>query len=130
MNGPEESCAPWGADSVKNGLGEGTITFWFGHEDPDWTTNMRSYDFGPFGTDSPGAEVWIVKETDGVLHFTIAVQGRTFRHKQPGLTIRTGPSPDGVLTHGMFFALTWSPKTVTLILGGRDPAKKVAAFRV
>jgi hypothetical protein len=115
---------------VKNGLEEGTITFWFGHEDPGWTTNMRSYVFGPFGTDSPGAEVGIIKETDGVLHFTIAVHGRTFRHARPVLTIRTGPSPDGVLTHGMFFTLTWSPTTVTLILGGRDPAKKVVAFRV
>ena len=112
------------------GHDEGTIMFWFGHKHPDWPSNTNTYNFGPFAVHDAGAEVGIVKESDGVLHFTIKVHGRTFRHEQATACIITGRSPDGAITHGMFFALMWSPKTVTLNLGGGDDVKKVATFRV
>ena len=113
-----------------NGHDEGTITFWFGHEHPDWPSNKGTYNFGSFGAHDAGAEVGIVKEPDGVLYFTIVVHGRTFRHEQPTSSMATTPAPGGAITYGMFFALTWSPKTVKLYLGGGNPVKEVVAFRV
>ena len=103
----------------------GTITFWFGHDDPDWQSSTARYDFGTFGEHDAGVDVTIVKESDGFLYLAIDIHGRTFRHQEAASPLPTREVPGGI-RYGMHFAVTWSRKVVKVYLGG----ELVASFQV
>ena len=115
---------------VSDSSEEGTVTFWFGDEDHDWTSNQNSYDFGELEQYDAGVKVWIVKNPDGQLGIDVGVHGHSLCHEQSATTGLTGPDPQGGFTHGMCFSLVWNPKSVMLHLGGRDPMRRVVTFQI
>jgi len=114
---------------VGDGSEEGKLTFWFGDEDHDWTSNQSSYDFGELEQYDVGVKIWIVKHPDGQLGIDVGVHDQSFRHEQPATSVPTGPDPLGRFTHGMCFSLVWNPKFVVLHLGGRDAIRRVVTFQ-
>ena len=101
---------------------EGTVSCWFGHDHADWASNASEYDLGTFTNHDADVEVKLRKAPDHVLHVSLAVHGRSFKHQHVMSSLVPEVSPEGA-SH---LAVEWTPKVVKLYLGG----ERVAAFQV
>ena len=89
---------------------EGTITFWLRHEHPDWVTNESGYDFEPVQSESVSVEVRKEPEKTVAIKL-IGPYDQSFLFHQP-----IPPCDD----RGLFVALTWKNRNVTLHLNGKE----------
>ena len=103
-------------------LGEGSWAFWTGHDHADWASNASEYDLGTFTNHDADVEVKLRKAPDHVLHVSLAVHGRSFKHQHVMSSLVPEVSPEGAI----HLAVEWTPKVVKLYLGG----ERVAVFQV
>ncbi len=87
---------------------EGTIAFFLQHNDADWATNAKRYDFPLF--DDGGITIQVVKDYDRTLEIQVhGPLGQSFRF------IHLVPPPTD---QGVHLAITWKRPQVWMYLNG------------
>ena len=99
---------------------QGSLAFRVKHEDPDWSTNDKRYQFPAFRVE--GITAWVVKKPDRLIEFHV---NGPFNSE----LVFDGKCPP-VGPEGLHVVITWGPQEVKLYLNGRqigvdqDAAKK------
>ena len=88
---------------------QGSLAFRVKHEDKDWSTNNKRYQFPAFRVE--GISAWVVKKPDKVIEFHV---NGPFNSE----LVFDGKCPP-VGPEGLHVMISWSPQEVKLYLNGK-----------
>ena len=88
---------------------QGSLSFRIRHQDPDWSTNDKRYEFPPFRVE--GITAWAVKKPEKVIEFHV---NGPFNAE----LVFDGKCPP-VGSEGLHVVVTWSRQEVKLYLNGK-----------